>query len=325
MDRRHFLAVSLIVASGAAGGQPKPRRIGFLGVRSRSTPQKPDPYYDAFNAKLRELGYIEGKNIIVEWRFADGKYERLPGLADELVKSNVEVLVTHSTPGAQTLQRATSTVPIVFMAVGNPLELGLVRSLSRPGGNITGVANMTNEVGPKQVQLLKAVLPKLSRIGVLFNPQNTTAIVILESVQNAGHQIGVQSLPLSVRRAEEIEAAFGDAQNARIEALIVAADALFIGDRRQIIDRAAKMRLPAMFAFPEDAEAGGLMSYGPSLTDVYARAAVYVDKILKGAKAGEIPVEQPTQFSLVINAKTAGAIGLKLSDSLLSRADRVIR
>ena len=294
-------------------------------MRSRSTAAKPDPYYDAFSAKLRELGYTEGNNIIVEWRFADGRYERLPGLADELIKANVEILVTHSTPGAQTLQRATSTIPIVFMAVGNPLELGLVRSLSRPGGNITGVANMTNEVGPKQVQLLKTMLPKISRVGVLFNPQNTTAIVILESVQNAGRQIGVQSLPLSVRRTEDFEAAFGDATNARIGALIVAADTLFIAERRQIIDRAAKMRLPAMFAFPEDAEAGGLVSYGPSLTEVYARAGVYVDKILKGAKPAEIPVERPTQFSLVVNAKTASVIALKLPDSLLSRADRVIR
>ena len=300
-------------------------RIGFLGVRSRSTPSNPDTYYDAFLQGMRDLGYVEGKNLVIEWRFADGKTERLPGLAAELVKSNSEVLVTHSTPGAQVLHRATRTIPIVFMAVGNPIEIGLAKSLSRPGGNVTGQANMTNDVSSKQIQLLKELNPALSRVAVLINPENATNSVILENVQTAGQQLGIRIQPLRIRVPEEIAQAFDQATRERAEAIIVAADTLFIRQKKEIVQWAAKNRLASIFPFSEDTDAGGLMSFGPIQSDVYRRGALFVDKILKGAKPSELPIEQPTLFELVINVKTANALRIKIPPNLLVRADRLIK
>jgi len=216
-------------------------------------------------------------------------------------------------------------VPIVFTSVGNPLEVGLVRNLSRPEGNTTGVANMSNEVVPKQMQFLRTILPKTTRVGLLFNPENNTTVVILESAQKLAQQVGILVSPFRAQRAQEIEEAFAQMGRAKIDALIVAADGLFIAQRSQIIERSTKARLPSFYAFSEDAEAGGMMSYGPNNTEVYRRGAVYVDKILKGAKPSDLPVEQPTQFELVLNLKTAATLGIRFPDAMLVQADRVIR
>jgi putative ABC transport system substrate-binding protein len=331
--RRRFIlgaGSALALAARQARAQPAPQkdrvhRIGYLAVRSRSTTEKPDIYYDAFVHGMRELGYVEGRNLHIEWRFADGNYAALVPLAAELVRANVEVLVTHATPPAKALQKATTTVPIVFTSVGNPVEVGLVRNLSRPEGNTTGVANMTNEVVPKQIQWLRTVLPKLSRAGVMYNPENNTTLSILESAKAVGAQLGIQIQPLPVRRAEDLDETFSASMTGRNEALIVAADALFIALRREIVVRCAKARLAAIYAFAEDVQAGGLMSYGPNNADVYRRGAIYVDKILKGAKPSELPVEQPTQFELVLNEKVAATLGISFSESLLLRAAQVIR
>ena len=303
--------------------QPKVRRIGFLAVRSRSTPSNPEPYYDAFVQGMRELGYVEGKNVVIEWRFADGKYERLPGLAAELVQMKVEVIVTQG-PGTQASQRATSTIPIVFAPVNDPVGSGVVASLARPGGNVTGLSLMAVDLSPKQLELLKIMRPRLSSVAVLLNFGNAGHPAILKSVQSAARQVGIKALPVDARAPEEIERGFATMTRERIEAVIVAGDAFFVGQRRRIAELALKHRMPSMFLTREDVQAGGLMSYGPNLAEFYRRGATYVDKILKGAKPGDLPIEQPTQIHLAINLKTAKMLGLVVSNELLSRADEVI-
>ena len=309
---------------GQAPTRGKPWRIGYLAVRARPSTASPDPYYDSFVRGLRDLGYAEGKNILIEWRFADGKPDNLPRLAEELVKLNLDVLVTHSTPAAQILQRATRTVPIVFMAVGNPVESGLAASLARPGGNVTGQSNMTNEVSGKQIELLKTLMPALAHVAVLVNPVNETALVIVQNIRAASQRMGVRVSQVDARTAAEIEKAFAVVAENRAQALIVAPDSLFIAGRSEIAQRALAQRLPSVYAFQEDAAAGGLLSYGPVQTDIYRRGALYVDRILRGAKPGELPIEQPTLFELVINARTASLLGMKVPPALRAQADRVI-
>ena len=300
------------------------RRIGFLGVRSRSTPSNPDAHYDAFVQGMGELGYVEGKNLLIEWRFADGKFERLPELAAELVALKVEIIVSHATQGTQAAQRATSTIPIVFPAVSDPVGSGFVASLARPGGNITGQSNMNVDVSLKLVELLKAMVPALSRVAVLMNPSNSTHSGILKDVQTAAKRFGVKTVPIGARNPGEIELGFATMAREHAGAAIVTADVLFLGQRRQIAVLAIKNRLPTMFPFSEGVEAGNLMSYGQNLAEFYRHAATYVDKILKGAKPADLPVEQATRFELAINRKTARAIGLTIPQSILLRADRVI-
>ena len=304
--------------------QGKVWRIGFLGARSRSTLSNPDVYYDAFTQGMRELGYVEGKNLVIEWRFADGKYERLPGLASELVQMKVEVIVTHSTPATQALQRATKTIPIVTAAVIDPVGSGFAVSLARPGGNITGLSVITVDVSPKHIELLKIMMPTLSRVAVLVNPGNPVHAAVLKSIQAAAQQVGIKILPVNARSPEEIERGFAMMKREHAEAVIIVADAFFFGQGRQIAELALKNRMPSIFQDREHVEAGGLMSYGQNVTDFFRRAATYVDKILKGAKASNLPIEQPTRFYLVINRKTANALGLTISQELLLRADEVI-
>ncbi|MBI3373142.1 MAG: ABC transporter substrate-binding protein [Betaproteobacteria bacterium] len=304
--------------------QGKIRRIGFLAVRSRSTPSNRDPYYDAFAQAIRELGYVEGKNLVIEWRFADGKYERLPALAVELVQLNVEVIVSHSDTAVEALQRATSTIPIVTAAVADPVGSGIAVSLARPGGNITGLSNMMIDLSAKYIELLKLMMPRLSRAAVLVNPRAPAHYVILKGIQAAAQQLGIKLLPVDARTPEEVERGFAAMRRERADGVIILGSPFFFGQRRQITELAARIRLPSMFTNREEVQAGGLMSYGQNLADYFRRAASYVDKILKGAKPGDLPIEQPTRIHLAINRKTAKALGITIPQELLFRADEVI-
>ena len=328
MNRREALLVLLALGTmpRASFAQPpgKVWRIGFLAPLSRSTPSRPDVYYDAFVQGIRELGYVEGKNLAIEWRFADGKFERLPGLAAELVRVNVDVIVTHSTPATQALQRATSTIPIVFAVAVDPVGSGFAASLARPAGNITGLSVIDVDLGPKRLELLKTMLPALSRVAVLVNPGSSVRAAIVRSVQAAGQHAGIKVLPVDARTPEEIERGFVIMAQERAEGVIIADDAFSRGQRRQIADLAVKNRMPAITPWREYVAAGGLMSYGQNIADSFRRAATYVDKILKGAKPGELPIEQPTRIHLAINRKTANLLGMKISPELLLRADEVI-
>ena len=328
MNRREALLVLLALGTmpRASFAQPpgKVWRIGFLAPLSRSTPSRPDVYYDAFVQGIRELGYVEGKNLAIEWRFADGKFERLPGLAAELVRVNVDVIVTHSTPATQALQRATSTIPIVFAVAVDPVGSGFAASLARPAGNITGLSVIDVDLGPKRLELLKTMLPALSRVAVLVNPGSSVRAAIVRSVQAAGQHAGIKVLPVDARTPEEIERGFVIMAQERAEGVIIADDAFSRGQRRQIADLAVKNRMPAITPWREYVAAGGLMSYRQNIADSFRRAATYVDKILKGAKPGELPIEQPTRIHLAINRKTANLLGMKISPELLLRADEVI-
>ena len=319
----------LIVALGAGAfaaplacfAQPqrsKVARIGLLESTSSSANQR-----EALITGLRELGYVEGKNMIIEDRWAEGKYERLPGLAAELVQMKVDVIVAAGSPAVQAAKQATTTIPIVMVRIGDPVGSGFVASLSRPGGNITGPSNITVEVASKYVELLRAAVPKLSRVTVLVNPANPIHPGFLKSIQATAKANSVTISPIQASTASEIEAAFGAMKQERAGALIVLADPFFASQVRRIAEPAAQHRLPTMFWTRELVESGGLMSYGQNNAEHYYRAATYIDKILKGAKPGDLPVEQATKFELVINMKTAKALGLTMQD-LLFRADKVI-
>jgi putative ABC transport system substrate-binding protein len=302
-----------------AQNQPKVWQIGFLAADSASTGG-----YDSFRQGMRGLGYVEGKTCVIRPRFADGRYERLPGLAQELVRSKVDVIVAGTTLSVQAAKTATTSIPIVMVAIPDPVGEGYAASLSRPGGNVTGLSTIVTEASAKHIELLRGVIPNLSRIAVLINPSNPSDSLILEQISGAAFSSGVKVVPVEAGTAAEIEAAFVAMARARVEAAIVTADPLFDVQRDQIARLAVKNRLPTICSNSEATEAGGLMSYGQDLTDQYRRAATYVDKILKGAKPSELPVEQPLVLELVVNRKTAKALGLALPKELLLRADRVI-
>jgi putative ABC transport system substrate-binding protein len=310
----------LVTALPVLPQQPgKTARIGFLFfVTSPSLDE-------AFRQGLHELGYVEGQNIAIEYRSAEGKSERLPGLAAELVRLKVDVIVAASPPATEAAKGATSTIPIVFAVSGDPVAAGLVASLARPGGNITGLATISGDVLGKQLELLKGVTPKVSRVAVLQNPSNPGHALMLPQAEGAARALGVQLQVLKARTPSEIEAAFAAMSSQRAGGVLVLRDALFRAQRAQIAALAAKRRLPAVYGLREEAEAGGLMAYGASVPHMFRRAATYVDKILKGAKPADLPVEQPTKFELVINLKTAKALGLTIPPSLLGQADQVIQ
>ena len=329
MNNRRKLVIALGAGALAApfGSFAQQRgkvwRVGFLAQRSRPVSLELD-MYGAFPRGMREFGYVEGKNLLIEWRFADGKVERLPGLAAELVRSKVDVIVAGATPSVQAAHQATTTIPIVLVAVPDPVGEGFVRSLARPGKNMTGLSTIVTEVSVKYLELLRAVVPKLSRVAVLINPLNPSDPLILEQIHGAAYTTGVKVTSVEASTASQIEAAFGAMARARTGALIVAADELFYGQREQIAKLAVKNHLPTISPNRELTQAGGLMSYGQDLSEQYRRAATYVDKILKGAKPGDLPVEQPTLLEMVINRKTANALGIKIPNSILLRADKVI-
>ncbi len=318
-------AGALAAPLGSFAQQPsKVWRIGFLSPRSRPNSLESDVLFDAFLRGMRELRYVEGKNLVIEWRFADGNYERLPDLAAELVRLRVDVIVSAGTNAISAAQKATATIPIVMATSPDPVGLGFVKTLAHPGGNITGLSNLNVDTSPKHLEMLLSMVPKLSRVAILGNSANLQNAMNLKDFQAAAQRTNVRILPADARTAPEIEKAFSAMVREKAEAVIVARDGLFIQQVRQIAELAVKNRLPSISALLEYVEAGGLMSYGSSDTDHYRRAATYVDKILKGAKPGDIPVEQPTRFELFINGKTAKALGLKIPQSILVQATRVI-
>ena len=273
---------------------------------------------------MRELGYIEGKNLVIEWRFADGMYERLPDLAAELVELNVDLIVADASPAIRAAQKATTTIPIVMGSTGDPVGSGFVKSLARPGGNITGLALMSSDVSAKLLDLLRTLVPQLSRVAVLVSPNSSTYRAILNNVQATAKTVGIEVLSEEAQTPLEIESGFARMVQSRAEALIVGVTPFFIQQQHQIVELAARHRLPSIAGNRSYAEAGGLMSYGQNIADNFRHAATYVDKILKGAKAGELPVEQPTTLEFVVNLRTAKALGLTVPQSLLLRADEVI-
>jgi len=317
------LALCLLLTPLAADAQQagKVPRIGFLFYGSPG----PSPELDAFRQGLRELGYIEGQNITIEYRFASGRVERLPELAAELVRLKLDVIVTPATPASQAAKQATSTIPIVFAAVADAVGAGLVANFARPGGNITGFTSISAELGGKRLELLKEVAPKASRVAVLYNPADRSNVLVLKELQESAPALGLTLHPLEVREPGEFEGAFVAMTRERTHALFGAAGILTFEHRKALVDLVAKSRIPTMWGHRQFVEAGGLMSYAVNFYDQLGRTAIYVDKILKGAKPGDLPVQQPTRFELVINLKTAKALGLTMPQSLLLRADEVIQ
>jgi ABC-type uncharacterized transport system substrate-binding protein len=328
MKRRDTIAALLALGVAVpltSFGQSQGRvwRVGFLTQRRRPDSIDAD-FIGALPRGLRELGYVEGRNLVIEWRFADGKFERLPELAAELVRLKVDAIVSGSSQAIGELQKATSTIPIVMATSGDPIGSGFVKSLARPGGNITGLSNLTSDIGAKQLELLLGMVPRLSSVAVLVNPVNPSLATFLKNVQSAAYAVGVNVLPVEARTAQEIAYAFSTITQEKARALIVAVDALFIQQYRKIAELATKNRLPSVSQLREYAQAGGLMSYGPNLAEQFRRAAAYVDKIFKGAKPGDLPVEQSAIFEFLVNRTTAKALGLAIPQSVLLRADRVV-
>jgi putative ABC transport system substrate-binding protein len=326
MNRRAFIATATAILASplAAEAQQaaKVPRIGFLG---NSTAAREANLVGPFREGLRELGYVEGRSILIEYRWAEGKYERFPALIAELIAQKVDVIVAAGTPAALAHKKATTSVPFVMVAVGDPVGTGLVASLARPGGNITGLTSIAAELEGKRLELLREAIPKLSYIAVLWNPASPFSVVAEKEVQAAAQVLRMRVQSLGVRAPKELEDAFAAIVRERPGALLVLADRVFLHDRARIVDFEAKHRLPGVYAYRELVEAGGLMSFGPSYAGMHRRAAYYVDKILKGAKPADLPVEQPIKFELVINLKAAKTLGLTIPPSLLQRADQVIQ
>jgi putative ABC transport system substrate-binding protein len=325
ITRRDFigsLCLGVFAAPLVAQAQPagKVYRIGFLGNASASSQVN---RVDALRAGLRELGYVEGNNIVIEYRWAEGKYDRLPDLAAELVRLKVDVLVTSGTPGTLAAKQATTTIPIVMAGSGDAVAAGLVASLARPGGNITGLTDLVPEVMAKGLELLKEAMPRTERVAVLVNPDNPSRALVFKAMETAARSLKVELQTFAARGPNELEGAFSTMAKSRADAVVVTTDALFNANVRAIADLASRKRLPSagITAF---AEAGGTIGYGLNFPAMSRRAAYFVDRILKGAKPADLPVEQPTKFDLVINLKTAKALGLTIPQSLLLRADQVI-
>jgi ABC-type uncharacterized transport system substrate-binding protein len=327
MDRRAFLAgaAALLAAPLAAGAQSTRRlyRIGFLGAASPSEPRS-QRFFEAFRNGLAELGYVEGQNIAIESRWAAGKYERLPGLAAELVRLKMDVIVTAAVPAIRAVKEATSTIPIVMAVVVDPVATGLVASFARPGGNITGLSVMTPELVGKQLEMLREIVPKASRVAVLWNPANPGNPPQLRAAEVAARTLGMRLQLLEARNPREIDSAFAAMTKEGASAVVVLVDVVLIEQRTRIADLAATRRLPAVYGHVDYVGAGGLMAYAPNFRDNYRRAAAYVDRILRGANPGDLPIEQATKFELLINLKTAKALGLTIPPSVLARADQVI-
>jgi len=322
--RRIGLAVvlSLAVAPLAAEAQPQSGKVWRVGYLAVSSAELDNSLRAAFQRELRDLGYVEGQNVVIEWRHADGRFERVPQLAAELVRLNVDVIVTYG--GTRVVKEATSTIPIVMAVSADPVGEGLVASLARPGGNVTGLADTHADLAPKRLEFLKQLVPAASRVAILFNPASDTALQ-LKNVQSAASALGVTGLPFDARGPEDLDRAFVLMRRGRAEALLLIPEPAVITFRSRIPELAVKHRLPAIGTVRAFAEHGLLMSYGTSFLDLWRRAATYVDKILKGAKPADLPVEQPTKFELVINLKTAKALGLTIPQTLLLRADQLIQ
>jgi putative ABC transport system substrate-binding protein len=318
-------AVLLTLSLPAEAQQPKKvPRIGFLSPQSPSDPRI-QRFREAFRQGLRERGWVEGQNIVIEYRWAEGRTERIADLASELVSLKLDVIVAATTPAVQAAKQATGMIPIVMAVAADPVGTGFVASIARPGGNITGLSMMAPELVGKQMELLKELVPKISRVALLWNPANVANPPQLPHAQDAARALGVRLQSLEARGPSEIDSAFVAMTKERAGAVIVLVDAMFADHRTRIADLTAKSRRPAVYGLTDHAEAGGLMAYGANLADMYRRAATYVDKILKGTKPADLPVEQPTKFELIINLKAAKQIGLEIPQSVLYRADKVIK
>jgi ABC-type uncharacterized transport system substrate-binding protein len=318
------LCVMLFALCSVAEAQPpaKVRRIGVLTPRS---PSDSALWHQAFQQSLHDRGWVEGKNIAIEYRYAQGKRDRLPDLAADLLRLKVEVVVVVSVYAARAVQQANQAVPIVMASAADPVQLGLVASLARPGGNITGLSEITPEMAGKRLELLKEMVPKLFRVAVLWDPGNDASALSWKEIQSPASQLGLDLHSLEARSPKDFDKAFKDAIRTRAGALAVMPAQLFGANLKRIADLAAKSRLPSIWHLSEFADSGGLAAYGPDRSDQFRRAAYFVDKILRGAKPGELPVEQPMKFEFVINLKTAKQIGLTIPPNVLARADRVIK
>jgi putative ABC transport system substrate-binding protein len=319
-----FVVVQLALGvTGEAQESKKNTRIGFLSVNSASSVSSEQ--IKAFRQGLRDLGYVEGQNLFIDWRFAEGKREVLPTLASDLVRLKVDVIVTQGTSGTNPAKRATDTIPIVMAYSADPVGTGLVASLAHPGGNVTGLSEMSPALAGKRLELIREVVPKGTRVAVLWDQRRPANVAVLEEIETAARQFSIQVQSLAVRDAKDIDGAFRTAAQERAGALLVPSGALITQHAAEIARLAIRNRLPSIWDEIIHVDTGGLMSYGPSLIDLHRRAAKYVDKILKGAKPADLPVEQPTKFELVINLKTAKQIGLTIPPNVLARADKVIK
>jgi putative ABC transport system substrate-binding protein len=324
---KRVVAFTLFVFTAAIGGgvaqAQGANKVYRIGVVSPGAPP-PGPLA-AFSAGLRERGYVEGRNLRLEWRFAEGRNERLPALVDELSSAKVDVLFVVNTQAAQAAKKRAGNIPVVFARVSDPSKTGLVASLSRPGGNITGISNIADELGGKRLEALKAVLPQLKKVAVLWNSGNPGLALILKDAQASAPHLGLDIAAVGVRSAAELPAAFEAIKSAKPQALFVLDDLLITAFKNDILAHAREQKLPVMSLYQEFVEGGGLLSYGPSIEDMYRRAAWYVDRILTGAKPGELPVEQPANFQLVVSVKSANDLGVSIPRDVLTRADKVIR
>jgi len=325
MRRREFITL----LGGAAAGWPsavraqQPARLPTIGFFGGNKPSDTSQWVAAFVQQLGKFGWIEGRNIVVEYRWAEGRTERLAEIAAEFVKLKMDVIVTYGTPGTVAAKQATSVIPIVSALMGDPVGTGLAASIARPGGNVTGLSTQATDLAAKRLQLLHQAVPNLHRLAILANVGNPANVLEMGEVQAAASMLGFEVATLEIRRAEDIIPVF-EATKGRVDALYIAPDALVESNRIRINTLALANRLPTMHGGRDYVEAGGLMSYGPSFPDLFRRAADYVDKILRGAKPGDIPVEQPTKFDLIINTTTAKALGLTVPEAFLLRADEVI-
>jgi putative ABC transport system substrate-binding protein len=331
LSRRAFVSSLAALAAGAAIAftsrgacaqqATSPRRIGVLLVG----PSLESKEAQAFRQGLRDAGYVEGRDVVIEWRSASGDYDKVAGLAADLVQSKVDVMVVDGTVGTRAATRATSTIPIVMPIVADPVGSGLVANLAHPGGNVTGLSLMITDLSAKQLQLLKEAIPRLTLVAVLWNPDTPHSSRVINELKAAASSLSIELNFVSARTREEIGPAFSAMTRARAEALYVLGDAFLFSHRTTLLKLASKGRLPVIGVSRDFADAGALMSYGPNLGDMYRRSAGYVDKILKGAKPGDLPIEQPTKFELVVNLKTARALRLTIPESMLLQADEVIK
>ena len=323
--RPAILVAVVLLAVGVTAQAQQPAGIPRIGILITPSGSVFPARVEAFRQRLRQLGYVEGKNILIEYRYAEGKSERLPDLAAELVQLKVDVIVTAGGTATLAAKKAGVTMPIVFGNVGDPVGTGIVSSLARPGGNITGLSMMAPDLDGKRLELLKEAFPKVARVAFLWVPVDSRGNLALTEMEAAAKALGLKLQSLEVRSLDDFESAFARAKRDGAQALITTTGPLINTQQRQVLDFAAKNRLPAMYPSNDFVEAGGLMSYGPNYTDLFRRAADFVDKILKGTKPAELPIDQPKKFDFIINLKTAKQIGLTIPPNVLARADKVIR
>jgi len=326
MRRREFIVLLGVATVGLRAGHAQstrnvPRKIGMLSPFSRSDSEA---WRTAFRQGLRELGWVEGENVQIEYRYADGKSERLPELVNDLIQQQIELMVVAVNTDAIVAAKATKTIPIVMASAGDPVAAGLINSLAKPGGNVTGLSQMATDLAAKRLALLKEVAPNLSSVGVLWNPRDGTSSITWQDIQLPARRLNIELHSLEVKIFDELDGAFTKATDAKVGALYALPAPIFVENEKQIADFATQSRIPSIFHLPEFVRLGGLMAYGPDRVDLFRRAATYVDKILKGANPGDLPVEQPTKFELVINLKTAKAIGVTVPPALLTSADQII-